>query len=206
MTGFSVLITMRCIIQLSQFAKWILRDSIIRLWATIISDPRSRWKKNFPGSDMRLLFHAWNDLGHLIDRASWYIGVLRSRRNFGDYGNFGACFVPPILIVIRFIETSGLPMYLKYLWSPRYSQVARRSDRISSRKRPRSGYIAGIYSPFVNYNATARSKYKRGIYLETCQLLIADESWREGEKCSKSTRASLTSDSNRSFARDFISG
>lgn len=37
------------------------------------------------------------------------------KRNFGDYGNLGACFVAPIVIVIRFIETSGLPMYLKYL-------------------------------------------------------------------------------------------
>jgi len=158
-----------------------------------MSDPRSRWKKNFPGSNTRLLFHGWNDLGHLIDRVGISIGVLRSRRNFGDYGNFGACFVAPILIVIRFIETLGLPMYLKYLWRPRYSQVARRSGRISSRKRPHSEYIAGIYPPLVNYNATARSKYERGVYLEIRQLLIADRS----EKCSKSTRASLTSDSNK---------
>jgi len=50
-----------------------------------------------------------------IARVGISIGVVRSRRNFGDYGNFGACFVAPIVIVIRFIETSSLPMYLKYL-------------------------------------------------------------------------------------------
>lgn len=129
----------------------------------VLISPREQVPHNLSFSSKMTLGHSyWFHANRYTRRASLRTRKLRWLRKLRR-----VCSVAPIVIAPRFIETSGLPMYLEYLWRPYYSQLGGQSSPESPRVT-----AARIYTSHARHAIARTRTHKTWARFPRCAKLL----------------------------------